>query len=75
MHTGTEWLNNADCDRNAVMNRLGNSAISKHRVTAIQQAQPCDILILRGGVYSGVVHRSPLLAAGSKRLVLTIDEQ
>jgi Protein of unknown function (DUF1826) len=56
------------------MNRSGNSAISKHTDTAIQQAQPCDILILNGGVDTGVVHRSPLLAAGSKRLVLTIDE-
>eukprot|EP00953_Heterococcus_sp_UTEX-ZZ885_P005694 3530-Heterococcus_DN1.PRE.6 len=63
-----------DCDRNAVMNRLGNSAISKHTDTAIQQAEPCDILILKGGVNTGVVHRSPPLAAGSKRLILTIDE-
>jgi Protein of unknown function (DUF1826) len=55
------------------MNRLGNSAISKHKDRAIQQAQSCDILILKGGVNTGVVHRSPLLAAGSKRLILTID--
>ncbi|MGO3768360.1 MAG: DUF1826 domain-containing protein [Vreelandella alkaliphila] len=75
---GSEWL-----PENA-LNRAGLGAPTPDRPeiindpTAIQRLQAGDIALLKGSGWvgceaHGLVHRSPSLEAGQKRLLLTID--
>ncbi|KAG5188259.1 hypothetical protein JKP88DRAFT_206719 [Tribonema minus] len=71
---GTEWLDNADADRAAMASGGDSAAVCRGRPERIQRAEQGDLLMLMGGLKNGVVHRSPPLAIGERRLLLTIDE-
>lgn len=75
---GSEWL------PESAINRAGLGAPAPDRPeinsdpAAIQRLQPGDIALLKGSGWvgceeHGLVHRSPALGAGQKRLLLTID--
>lgn len=79
---GTEWLSNHELDRSKLGS--GNMGLSDEesglftRAAAIQQVCKGDVVLLKGdGWYGneglGAVHRSPLVASGSKRIVVTLD--
>lgn len=76
---GTEWLEECDVDRRALMASAENDRIC--RGNKAKQAMNSEILLLRGGKASrystGVVHKSPSPDAQGqhrRRLILTIDE-
>jgi hypothetical protein len=79
---GTEWLSNDDVDRSKL--GAGNMGLSDDvsglysQAADIQQVNKGDIVLLKGeGWYGneglGAVHRSPAVAPGEKRVVLTLD--
>ncbi|MEF1309510.1 DUF1826 domain-containing protein [Vibrio mytili] len=78
----TEWLKNDAIDRT----KLGAGSLGQpdHRSglydseTSIQQMQPGDVAILKGSGWEGnenggLVHRSPHVGQGERRLLLTLD--
>jgi hypothetical protein len=75
---GSEWLPEAAVNRAG----LGAPSAEKPEIVrdpdAIQRLSAGDLALLKGGGWVGnehqaLVHRSPALAAGQKRLLLTID--
>ncbi|MCP4598489.1 DUF1826 domain-containing protein [Neptuniibacter sp.] len=79
---GTEWLNNTDLDRTKL--GAGNMGLSDEEsglyssAANVQQVDQGDIVLLKGdGWYGneglGAVHRSPAVALGDKRVVVTMD--
>ena len=69
---GTEWLPENACQR---QRRAGGVCTDDQ---AIQQLQAGDIALLKGEEWEGnegrgLVHRSPALAEGERRLMLTMD--
>lgn len=79
---GTEWLHNSDVDRS----KLGPEYMGLSEEEAglfpspacIQQVNPGDIVLLKGGGWYGndglgAVHRSPAVSEGEKRIVVTMD--
>lgn len=79
---GTEWLHNRDVDRSKL--GTGNMGLSDNesglfsRTECIQQVNSGDIVLLKGdGWYDndglGVVHRSPAITGGEKRVIVTMD--
>ncbi|WP_310190629.1 DUF1826 domain-containing protein [Pseudomonas hunanensis] len=66
---GSEWLREAECDR-ADLQRM------KPDVDKIQRLSTGDVAILKGERWTegaGVIHRSPMTAAGERRLLLSLD--
>lgn len=79
---GTQWLDNACLNRSKL--GWGSQGLSDEESGLLQQpsdiytAQPGDVLLLKGEAWhdnpaKGVVHRSPQLKKGQKRLVITLD--
>ncbi|MEM1262010.1 MAG: DUF1826 domain-containing protein [Pseudomonadota bacterium] len=74
-NVATEWLPHGAVDRTS----LGSSERSVAFVPrAIRQLRSGDIALLKGEAWvgnadAGLVHRSPALLPGSKRLLLTVD--
>jgi hypothetical protein len=73
---GTQWLKNADVNRNGL--GLGNNLGHKEG-HPVQQLKPYDIAILKGDSYpknddNGLVHRSPPMLMGDEpRIFLALD--
>ena len=78
----TEWLPHNDADRS----KLGTGNMGKpdelsdlfDSSSAIKQLNCGDIALLKGEIWennegAGLIHRSPQLSGGSRRLLLTID--
>ena len=78
----TEWLYDEVVDRTKLgMGHHGKSDLQSgiygHQKD-VQELEPGDVALLKGGAWTGnegagLVHRSPSLAAGEKRLLLTVD--
>ena len=80
--TATEWLYNQDVDRSKLgAGSLGLSDAESglyKEASAINRLNEGDIVLLKGDGWfnneeQGIVHRSPAVAKGSKRLVVTMD--
>lgn len=80
--TATEWLEEPSIDRSKL--GAGNQGLPDHTsglfpdIHHIQKANAGDVLLLKGERWEGnegfgLVHRSPPVAAGEKRLLLTLD--
>lgn len=80
--TGTEWLAHSDVDRSKL--GTGSNGISDAHsglyasAQRIQCLQPGDVALLKGELWegnegAGLVHRSPEVDPGEKRLLLTLD--
>lgn len=81
-HIGTQWLANHALDRTRLGHGSGGRCDAESGLyqdsDAIVTATPGDVLLLKGESWPGneglgVVHRSPALSEGQKRLVLTLD--
>lgn len=73
--TGTEWLYNEKVDR-SLLGKADNPFLNED--TNIQKLNVGDIALLKGEAWignsgSGIVHRSPNIVDGEKRLLLTLD--
>lgn len=73
--TGTEWLYNEEVDR-SLLGKADNPFLNED--TNIQKLNIGDIALLKGEAWignsgSGIVHRSPNIVDGEKRLLLTLD--
>ncbi|MEM8984092.1 MAG: DUF1826 domain-containing protein [Pseudomonadota bacterium] len=73
--TGTEWLPHGSVDRSSLGSRQRSVAFDAQ---AIRHLQCGDVGLLKGEEWignanGGLVHRSPTLRAGEKRLLLTLD--
>ncbi|MEY8714838.1 DUF1826 domain-containing protein [Francisella philomiragia] len=73
--TGSEWLYNEEVDRN-LLGKVDNPFLNKN--TNIQKLNTGDIALLKGESWignsgSGIVHRSPNIVDGERRLLLTLD--
>jgi hypothetical protein len=80
--SSTQWLPHHAADRSKL--GAGNNGLPDElsgiyqRVEDIQQLTNGDVALLKGELWegnenSGIVHRSPALKAGEKRLLLTLD--
>lgn len=78
--TGSEWLNDCDVDRRKL--GKGSKGLPDEESGLfsgqVQQTDAGDILLLKGEGWfenegAGIVHRSPAVMPGEKRLVVTID--
>jgi hypothetical protein len=80
--SGTQWLPHNVVDRS----KLGHGSDGKPdehsglfpKLGDIQQLTSGDVALLKGELWegnegAGLVHRSPLLSAGERRLLLTLD--
>lgn len=78
----TEWLDHEAVDRSKLGH--GSNGLADHEsglfqdTTDIQQLQSGDVALLKGELWegnehAGLVHRSPTLSGGQKRLLLTLD--
>jgi hypothetical protein len=80
--SGTEWLPNYAVDRRKLGHGAGGlpdktSGIYTH-FESIQQLNTGDVALMKGSGWDGcedsaIVHRSPELPIGEKRLILTLD--
>ena len=71
---GTEWLTEDNCERS----QLGGGGEPCRSAAAIQHLQAGDIALLKGEEWEGnegrgLVHRSPAVSGGERRLMLTLD--
>ncbi|WP_199243886.1 DUF1826 domain-containing protein [Bacterioplanes sanyensis] len=82
MGPGSEWLYNHQVERSRMGHRTGSKADRDagvyHDDAAVQQLAQHDVVLLKGESWlgnegNGAVHRSPTPAAGSSRLLLTLD--
>lgn len=82
MGSATEWLHNNTVDRSKL--GTGNNGLPDELSGIyqsdedIQQLNNCDVAVMKGELWdgsknSGLVHRSPSLKSGEKRLLLTLD--
>jgi hypothetical protein len=79
---GTEWLDEAFCDRNAFANPYAtteafNQALILHP-QGIRQAPEQALILLKGSLWqgnqqAGAIHRSPSIPATMRRVVLALD--
>lgn len=79
---GTEWLDEAFCNRSAMTGRYATTD-AFHRTLVlhpqgIHQAPAHALVLLKGSLWqgnqhAGAIHRSPDMAASSKRIVLALD--
>ncbi|ALS99999.1 DUF1826 domain-containing protein [Lacimicrobium alkaliphilum] len=79
---GTQWLGNAAIDRSKLGHGSGGLDDAHSGLysdtTAVCNATAGDVLLLKGEAWpdnegGGVVHRSPAVPDGTKRLLLTLD--
>lgn len=79
---GTEWLEDAHVRREALGRADADLEAANQRIQCcpegLHRAQTGDVLLLKGECWPGntgrgAVHRSPRLAAGDERLVLTLS--
>ena len=79
---GTEWLANAHVDRSKLGRGSGGLKDSESGLLKpehqIQQVNAGDVVLLKGEGWinneeHGIVHRSPTVAQGHRRLVVTMD--
>lgn len=79
---GTEWLTHEQVDRNFLGPRHPEEEALEGRLyqqgTQIQRLQAGDVGLLKGSLWEGneergLVHRSPSVPLGQKRLLLTLD--
>jgi hypothetical protein len=80
--SGTEWLPNDGVDRRKLGHGAGGlpdkvSGIFSHS-DSIQQLNVGDVALMKGAGWDGfedtaIVHRSPELSVGEKRLILSLD--
>lgn len=79
---GTEWLSQAVVDRSKLgrgsQGQLDNESGIYQDQQEIQQISAGDVALLKGEHWegnqeAGIVHRSPRVASGERRLVLTLD--
>lgn len=79
---GTEWLYNHDVDRSKL--GLGSKGLGDLEAglytgdAVVQRVQEGDVVLLKGEGWHGneglgAVHRSPSVATGNKRIVVTMD--
>lgn len=77
---GSEWLNEVGLDRSKL--GVGSNGLPDNEsglyTGKIQQATAGDVLLLKGDGWFGnegaaVVHRSPTMSSGERRLVVTMD--
>lgn len=72
----TEWLDDDNTDRQALVNRQHNkTVIDSNKINRVSVG---DVLLFKGQGWSGhtgdgVVHRSPLAEPDQRRLILTLD--
>jgi hypothetical protein len=71
---GSEWLKEGAMDRQ----QLGQSNAEPQDARQIQQLASADVALLKGEKWHGnesfgLIHRSPQLAPGERRLILTLD--
>jgi hypothetical protein len=80
--TGTEWLPDGQVDRRKLGTGSGGLSDADSGLypspDAIQVLAPGDVALLKGEAWegnegAGLVHRSPAVAPGQQRLLLTID--
>jgi len=82
MGSATQWLHNDTVDRTKL--GTGNNGLPDElsgiykSVKDIQQLNNCDVAIMKGELWNrnenaGLVHRSPSVKVGEKRLLLTLD--
>lgn len=80
--TATEWLSHHEVDRTKL--GKGGHGLADHesgiylKESDIQQLETFDVALLKGELWegnegAGIVHRSPAVAAGEQRLLLTLD--
>lgn len=72
--TGSQWLREGAIDRA----RLGDPAAESQEPARIQQLASGEVALFKGEKWLGnegygIVHRSPQLADGERRLILTLD--
>ena len=75
---GTEWLPNDEVDRTSLGRPLVNNEDPMARSSRIGQLEEGDVGLLKGEIWpnnegNGVVHRSPHLQDGERRLLLCFD--
>ena len=71
---GSEWLEEGVMARQ----HLGNDQVEAPHRTLIQQIKAGDVALLKGEKWpgnqgAGLIHRSPALKSGERRLILTLD--
>lgn len=71
---GSQWLREGLMDRR----RLGEPAAEPAEAKRIDQLQVGDVALFKGEKWqgnegAGIIHRSPQLASGERRLILTLD--
>ncbi|ARQ76850.1 hypothetical protein B6D87_22785 [Pseudomonas fragi] len=71
---GSQWLEEGVMERR----QLGQSHAEPTRAALIQQISAGQVALLKGEKWqgnegAGLIHRSPALAAGERRLILTLD--
>lgn len=71
---GSQWLREGSMPRH----RLGESAAEPSSVADIEQLQAGEVALFKGEKWpgnegAGIVHRSPQVASGTRRLILTLD--
>ena len=71
---GSQWLKEGAMERR----RLGQSIAEPTLTTAIEQIAAGEVALLKGEKWrgnegAGLIHRSPELAQGERRLILTLD--
>jgi len=80
--SGTEWLPNSAVDRRKSGHGAGGLPDKVSGIytqpESIQQLNPGDVALMKGTGWDGsedsaIVHRSPALSTGEKRLILTLD--
>jgi hypothetical protein len=70
----SEWLSEGGISRS----KLGDPAAEPHDPALIHQLQPGDVALFKGEKWlgnegAGIIHRSPQLPEGMRRLILTLD--
>lgn len=75
---GSEWLPETAVDRAGLGAPIPGRPEALTDASAIQRLQLGDVALIKGSGWEGcetrgLVHRSPPMAAGDKRLLLTID--
>jgi hypothetical protein len=71
---GSQWLKESELDRS----HLGSAAAIPKQSDCFQQIDEGDVALLKGEKWignegHGIVHRSPQLPAGQRRLLITLD--